>query len=101
MRRDGVRTGMRHFVSPKRSRNLLRGDLQPVDRPALGEFLGARERNGHGLEAGVAHELRGDLERFGVIARNRDGHRLARAVRLFGEAHVAHRVEGAHHAGAL
>src|SRR3954468_1406269 len=78
----------------------LDGELLAVEWSALGELLCARQRHGDRLEARIAHELACDRDRVCVVARDRDRHRLAWAMRLPDEVADAHRVEGAHHMGA-
>src|SRR5262247_2829157 len=73
--------------------------LLTIDGPALCELLGARERYGNGLEAGVAHEFLCDLDGVGVIAGDGDRQRLAGAMRLAAEEANAHGVEGADDVG--
>jgi hypothetical protein len=94
LRRDGV-------IAPSRTpAQFLGGELLAVERAALGELLRARQRHGDRLEARIPHELACDRDRVRVVARDRDRHRLARAMRLPDEVGDAHRVEGAHHMGA-
>ncbi len=51
-------------------------------RAGWGKFLGARERHFDRLEAGVAHDLRGDFHRAGIVAGNRHAKLFAGSMRF-------------------
>src|SRR5882724_7738672 len=77
------------FRQPEALAQFLGGQLLTIDRSALREFLSACERHRNRFEAGVTHELRGNLDRARSIARDRNRHRVTGAVRLLHKVGVA------------
>src|SRR5204863_8290675 len=70
-------------LKPQRPAQLARRERLAIKPPVDVELLRARERTGdHRVKARVGDELRGDLERLDVVARDRHSEALARAVRL-------------------
>src|ERR1700751_1817446 len=79
----------------------LAGELLAVKGPALRELLRPGKGHCHRLETRIAHQLRGDLDRALVVARDWYSHRVARTVRFVHEVGIAHRVKCTHHVRAL
>src|SRR5215813_3755555 len=79
----------------------LAGELLAIKGTALRELLRPGKGHCHRLETCIAHQLRGDLDRALVVARNGYSHRIACTVRFLHEVGIAHRVECTHHVRAL
>src|SRR5260221_9449331 len=79
----------------------IAGELLAIKGAALRELLRPGKGHCHRLETCIAHQLRGDLDRALVVARNGYSHRIACTGRLLSEVGIAHRVEWTHHVRAL
>src|SRR5947209_420364 len=79
----------------------LAGELLAVEGPALRELLRPGKGHYHRLEPCIAHQLRGDLDRARVVARDWYSHRIARTMRFLHKVGITHRVECTHHVRAL
>src|SRR5207247_3464793 len=92
---------IRSFDETEALAQCLAGELLAVEGPALRELLRPGKGHRHRLEPCIAHQLRGDLDRARVVARDWYSHRIARTVCFLHEVGIAHRVECTHHVRAL
>src|SRR5215469_8511805 len=92
---------IRSFDETEALAQCLAGELLSIEGPALRKLLRPGKGHCHRLETCIAHQLRGDLDRARVVARDWYGHRIARTVRFLHEVGIAHRVECTHHMRAL
>src|SRR5215471_1871412 len=83
---------IRSFDETEALAQCLAGELLAVEGPALRELLRPGKGHCHRLEPCIAHQLRGDLDRARIVARDRYSHRIARTVRFLREMGIAHRV---------
>src|SRR5207244_8566484 len=74
---------IRSFDETEALAQCLAGELLAVEGAALRELLRPRKGHCHRLETCIAHQLRGDLERARVVARDWYSHRIARRCASF------------------